>query len=87
MKKERTAATPGCGSEDRDMVAAQRDHAGVPAQAAGNVAKRKALLADLIAWYHASKRDVAWRRTRDPYAIWLSEVMLQQTRVETVVPF
>jgi A/G-specific adenine glycosylase len=87
MKKERTAATPGCGSEDRDMVAAQREHADGPAQAAGNASKRKALLADLVAWYHASRRDVAWRRTRDPYAIWLSEVMLQQTRVETVVPF
>jgi len=43
-----------------------------------------ALLGD---WYRASKRDLPWRRTRDPYAIWLSEVMLQQTRVETVVPY
>jgi len=34
-----------------------------------------------------SKRDLPWRRTRDPYAIWLSEVMLQQTRVETVIPY
>jgi A/G-specific adenine glycosylase len=32
-------------------------------------------------------RDLPWRRTRDPYAIWLSEVMLQQTRVETVIPY
>lgn len=38
----------------------------------------------LLAWYDAHKRDLPWRRTRDPYAIWISEIMLQQTRVETV---
>jgi len=37
--------------------------------------------AKLITWYHSSKRDLPWRHTRDPYAIWLSEVILQQTRV------
>ncbi len=41
----------------------------------------------LIAWYDAEKRALPWRATRDPYAIWLSEVMLQQTRVETVIPY
>jgi A/G-specific adenine glycosylase len=41
----------------------------------------------LLAWYAANARDLPWRRTRDPYAIWLSEVMLQQTRVETVIPY
>lgn len=41
----------------------------------------------LIAWYRRHARDLPWRRTRDPYAIWLSEVMLQQTRVETVIPY
>lgn len=41
----------------------------------------------LVAWYAKAKRDLPWRRTRDPYAIWLSEVMLQQTRVDTVVPY
>jgi A/G-specific adenine glycosylase len=38
----------------------------------------------LLAWYGRAARDLPWRRTRDPYAIWVSEVMLQQTRVETV---
>jgi A/G-specific adenine glycosylase len=38
-------------------------------------------------WYDDAARDLPWRRTRDPYAIWVSEVMLQQTRVETVVPY
>ncbi|MGE0192073.1 MAG: A/G-specific adenine glycosylase [Planctomycetota bacterium] len=38
----------------------------------------------LLTWYARHQRDLPWRRTRDPYAIWVSEVMLQQTRVETV---
>ena len=40
----------------------------------------------LLAWYGKNRRDLPWRRTRDPYAILLSEVMLQQTQVERVVP-
>ncbi len=39
---------------------------------------------ELLLWYDQTKRDLPWRRTRDPYAIWLSEIMLQQTRTETV---
>ena len=35
----------------------------------------------LLAWYEREGRDLPWRRTRDPYLIWLSEVILQQTRV------
>ena len=38
----------------------------------------------LLAWYRQNARDLAWRRTRDPYAIWISEIMLQQTQVATV---
>jgi A/G-specific adenine glycosylase len=38
----------------------------------------------LLAWYAANRRDLPWRRTRDPYAIWVSEIMLQQTRVAVV---
>lgn len=41
----------------------------------------------LLAWYAVCRRDLPWRRTRDPYAIWVSEIMLQQTRVETVIPY
>ena len=40
----------------------------------------------LLEWFAASERDLPWRRTRDPYAILVSEVMLQQTQVERVVP-
>jgi A/G-specific adenine glycosylase len=41
----------------------------------------------LLRWYRRERRDLPWRRARDPYAIWLSETMLQQTRVDTVIPF
>ncbi|HEX7668779.1 MAG TPA: A/G-specific adenine glycosylase [Polyangiaceae bacterium] len=42
------------------------------------------LARDLLRWYDAHKRDLPWRRTADPYAVWVSEVMLQQTQVATV---
>lgn len=45
------------------------------------------LVRELGAWFDRAARDLPWRRTRDPYAIWLSEVMLQQTRVDTVVGY
>src|SRR3990170_4653089 len=41
----------------------------------------------LMGWYRKNKRDLPWRGSRDPYAVWVSEVMLQQTRAETVVPY
>jgi A/G-specific adenine glycosylase len=41
----------------------------------------------LIAWYDKNKRDLPWRATSDPYCIWVSEVMLQQTQVNTVIPY
>jgi A/G-specific adenine glycosylase len=43
------------------------------------------LRCSLLAWYRLNRRDLPWRRTRDPYAIWVSEIMLQQTRVAAVV--
>lgn len=41
----------------------------------------------LLSWYDESARDLPWRATTDPYAVWVSEVMLQQTRVDTVIPY
>jgi A/G-specific adenine glycosylase len=41
----------------------------------------------LLSWYETHKRDLPWRRTSDPYAIWISETMLQQTQVAAVVPY
>ena len=45
------------------------------------------LPAALLDWYDARRRDLPWRETRDPYRIWVSEVMLQQTQVKTVVSY
>jgi A/G-specific adenine glycosylase len=47
----------------------------------------KVLVKPLLGWYAAEKRDLPWRKTKDPYAIWISEVMLQQTTVPAVVPY
>jgi A/G-specific adenine glycosylase len=47
----------------------------------------RALRASILRWYRKHRRDLPWRRSHDPYAIWLSEIMLQQTRVETVIPY
>src|SRR5579859_269719 len=42
---------------------------------------------DLLAWFALAAADLPWRRTGDPYRIWLSEIMLQQTQVATVIPY
>ncbi|MGI6609493.1 MAG: A/G-specific adenine glycosylase [Limnochordia bacterium] len=47
----------------------------------------EALQTALLQWYSENARDLPWRRTSDPYAIWVSEVMLQQTQVVTVIPY
>jgi A/G-specific adenine glycosylase len=41
----------------------------------------------LLSWYKKNARDLPWRRTKDPYKIWVSEIMLQQTQVDTVIPY
>src|ERR1700746_980105 len=42
---------------------------------------------NLLAWFAQFQREMPWRRTRDPYRIWLSEIMLQQTRVAAAIPY
>jgi A/G-specific adenine glycosylase len=49
--------------------------------------KRAEFARRLLDWYARQNRDLPWRRTRDPYAIWVSETMLQQTQVATVIPY
>jgi A/G-specific adenine glycosylase len=49
--------------------------------------QRQALRTHLLSWFRRQRRDLPWRRTRDPYAIWLSEVMLQQTQVDRVIDY
>jgi A/G-specific adenine glycosylase len=41
----------------------------------------------LLRWYDQNKRNLPWRHGRDPYKVWISEIMLQQTQVKTVVPY
>ncbi len=64
---------------------------GLPAQPGalrnGLPAQPGAVRRALLTWYRRERRDLPWRRTRDPWAIWVSETMLQQTRVETVIPY
>lgn len=52
-----------------------------------DAAWRRAFRRRLRAWYDRHARDLPWRRTPDPYAIWLSEIMLQQTQIATVAPY
>lgn len=47
----------------------------------------RAIRRALLDWFRRQARDLPWRRTQDPYRVWLSEIMLQQTRVATVVPY
>ena len=49
--------------------------------------KLQKLVPLLLDWFSKNARDLPWRRTRDPYAIWVSEIMLQQTQVKTVMPY
>ena len=49
--------------------------------------KRLTVRRSLLKWFDRNARDLPWRRSRDPYHVWVSEIMLQQTRVETVVPY
>lgn len=42
---------------------------------------------ELLNWYRLIKRDLPWRINKDPYRVWVSEIMLQQTRVDTVIPY
>jgi len=50
-------------------------------------AKLKQFRMNLLAWFGQQQRDLPWRRTKDPYAIWVSEIMLQQTRVAAAIPY
>lgn len=61
------------------------DTAGQPFPA--TAAERRAFARRLLAWFRSSARDLPWRRTSDLYAIWISEVMLQQTQVATVIAY
>jgi A/G-specific adenine glycosylase len=48
---------------------------------------KKKIQTQLLRWFEKNKRDLPWRKTQDPYAVWISEMMLQQTQVATVIPY
>jgi A/G-specific adenine glycosylase len=52
-----------------------------------SAAWQKSLRCRLLKWFHRHKRALPWRESRDPYRVWISEVMLQQTQVATVIPY
>src|ERR1039457_2876351 len=60
---------------------------GVRSYATVSRMKHRDIVPRLLAWFAQNARDLPWRRTRDPYAIWVSEIMLQQTQVKTVLPY
>ncbi|MBN1489451.1 MAG: A/G-specific adenine glycosylase [Phycisphaerae bacterium] len=53
----------------------------------GVAENRTAIRRAMLAWFRRNARDLPWRQTRDPYRVWLSEIMLQQTRVDTVIAY
>ena len=59
---------------------------GKPA-AAGRRAHRAPIAGRLLRWYAANARALPWRSSRDPYRVWVAEIMLQQTQVETVISY
>jgi A/G-specific adenine glycosylase len=69
------------GASNRCRTSATASAAGISARDWPKFRKR------LLSWFRRSKRDLPWRCRRDPYRIWLSEIMLQQTRVAAVVPY
>src|SRR5262245_21934029 len=82
----RRRETPSRPSEKKREAA--RGQARAPARPpAGSSPDAARLRRSLLRWYRATARDMPWRRTREPYPVWISEVMLQQTTVATVTPY
>lgn len=71
----------------RPASALAADHRATLGLSARDLGRLRRAVPSLHSWYLAHFRDLPWRRTRDPYSIWVSEVMLQQTRVAAVVPY
>src|SRR3972149_3400988 len=59
----------------------------VNADATFGIPQKNKIQKKLLHWYKKNGRDLPWRKTTDPYAIWVSEIMLQQTQVNTVIPY
>jgi len=79
-------ATAGAGAVARRSARAPSRRDATTLRDAPDPASMRALRAALLRWYDAQRRPLPWRRDRDPYRVWVAEVMLQQTRVDVVVP-
>jgi A/G-specific adenine glycosylase len=71
----------GSAGDKRRALIRSSSHPVIPSSRHERLAQR------LLVWFAKNQRDLPWRRDRDPYRIWISEVMLQQTQVVTVIPF
>ena len=81
-------ASPRAGAKQKAARAAQAARAIAPPNVEIiTAAELPQFQAQLLGWFAGAKRDLDWRRTRDPYRIWISEIMLQQTRVAAVLPY
>jgi len=70
-----------------NMIKKQKSQRSLESNPANPVSRSQSLVSPLLSWFSAHARDLPWRRTHDPYAIWVSEIMLQQTQVKTVIPY
>ena len=77
----------GKNSETADQKAERTASSPQPSPAGKEREKNWRVSAALLDWFSKNARDLPWRRTRDPYGIWVSEIMLQQTQVKTVIPY
>jgi len=59
----------------------------INADATIRIPQKEEIQTKLLKWFSKNGRDLPWRKTRDPYAVWVSEIMLQQTQVSTVIPY
>ena len=80
-KQRQSEARPTIAAATRALDVAEHD------AACFSAGERKRLRGRLLDWFASHRRDLPWRRTRDAYYVWLSEIMLQQTQVATVVPY
>jgi A/G-specific adenine glycosylase len=80
LRNRQTARVVGNANSRRTILPLLGERAGVRAVV-------KSIVPALLSWFAINARALPWRRTCDPYAIWVSEIMLQQTQVKTVIPY
>src|SRR6188474_1243506 len=88
--RQRRGAAEGAPPAPSNLLDLKESPGGPGPAAASGVPSapwRSRLRRVILAWYQGAARELPWRGTRDPYRVWVSEVMLQQTQVETVRPY